>query len=67
MQYIVCLLYTSELTLKDVPLVAYDEEGKRVDVEIVPSTVDAKLTITSPSKETVSYTHLDVYKRQGLS
>ncbi|MEE0683155.1 MAG: CdaR family protein [Bacilli bacterium] len=40
-----------ELTLKDVPLVAYDEEGKRVDVEIVPSTVDAKLTITSPSKE----------------
>ena len=40
-----------EMTLKDVPLVAYDEEGKRVDVEIVPSTVDAKLTITSPSKE----------------
>lgn len=40
-----------EITLKDVPLVAYDEEGKRVDVEIVPSTVDAKLTITSPSKE----------------
>lgn len=40
-----------EITLKDVPLVAYDEEGQRVDVEIVPSTVDAKLTITSPSKE----------------
>ena len=40
-----------ELTLKDVPLVAYDSEGKMVDVEIVPSTVDAKLTITSPSKE----------------
>ena len=40
-----------ELTLKDVPLVAYDEEGKTVDVEIVPKTVDAKLTITSPSKE----------------
>ena len=40
-----------EVTLKDVPLVAYDAEGKRVDVEIVPSTVDAKLTITSPSKE----------------
>lgn len=40
-----------EITLKDVPLVAYDEEGKRVDVEIVPSTVDAKLTITSPNKE----------------
>ena len=40
-----------EITLKDVPLVAYDEEGQRVDVEIVPSTVDAKLTITSPGKE----------------
>ena len=40
-----------EVTLKDVPLVAYDDEGQTVDVEIVPSTVDAKLTITSPSKE----------------
>ncbi len=40
-----------EITLKDVPLVAYDDEGQTVDVEIVPSTVDAKLTITSPSKE----------------
>ena len=40
-----------EVTVKDVPLVAYDDEGKRVDVEIVPSTVDAKLTITSPSKD----------------
>ena len=40
-----------EVTLKDVPLVAYDDEGQTVDVEIVPSTVDAKLIITSPSKE----------------
>ncbi len=40
-----------DLTLKDVPLVAYDTDGKVVDVEIVPKTVDAKLTITSPSKE----------------
>ena len=39
-----------EVTLKDVPLVAYDSNGKTVDVEIVPSTVTAKLTITSPSK-----------------
>ena len=39
-----------EITLKDVPLVAYDSDGKMVDVEIVPSTVTAKLTITSPSK-----------------
>ncbi len=40
-----------EITLKDVPLVAYDNDGKIVDVEIVPKTVEAKLTITSPSKE----------------
>lgn len=40
-----------DVTLKDVPLVAYDTDGKVVDVEIVPGIVDAKLTITSPSKE----------------
>ncbi len=40
-----------ELTLKDVPLVAYDTEGKVVDVEIVPGTVEAKIVITSPNKE----------------
>ena len=40
-----------EMTLKDVPLVAYDTNGKVVDVEVVPKKVDAKLTITSPSKE----------------
>ena len=40
-----------ELTLKDVPLVAYDDNGEVVDVEIVPSKLDAVLTITSPSKE----------------
>ena len=40
-----------ELTLKDVPLVAYDTNGKVVDVEIVPKTVTAKVTISSPSKE----------------
>lgn len=39
------------LSLKDVPLVAYDTNGKIVDVEIVPKTVSAKITITSPSKE----------------
>lgn len=39
------------MTLKDVPLVAYDTDGKIVDVEIVPKSVDAKVTITSPSKE----------------
>lgn len=39
------------MNLKDVPLVAYDTDGKIVDVEIVPKSVDAKVTITSPSKE----------------
>lgn len=40
-----------ELTLDDVPLVAYDANGKVVDVEIVPKTVTAKVSISSPSKE----------------
>ncbi len=41
-----------EIELKDVPLVAYDTNGKILDgVEIVPKTVTAKITITSPSKE----------------
>lgn len=40
-----------EITVKDIPLIAYDNEGKKVDVEIVPNTVSANVTITSPSKE----------------
>ncbi len=40
-----------EIEVKDIPLVAYDNDGKIVDVEIVPKTVTAKVTITSPSKE----------------
>ncbi|MEG0995212.1 MAG: CdaR family protein, partial [Bacilli bacterium] len=40
-----------EINLKEVPLVAYDTEGKTVDVEIVPGNVTATLKITSPSKE----------------
>lgn len=40
-----------EMTLENVPLVAYDANGKIVDVEIVPRTVTAKVTISSPSKE----------------
>lgn len=38
-------------TLKDVPLVAYDEDGKVMDVEMVPDTVNATVEIESPSKE----------------
>lgn len=37
--------------LKDIKLIAYDSDGKPVDVEIVPETVDAQIKITSPSKE----------------
>jgi len=40
-----------DVTLKDVPLVAYDNEGNIVDVEIVPGTVDATINISSPNKE----------------
>ncbi len=39
------------MNLENVPLVAYDTNGKIVDVEIVPKSVNAKVTITSPSKE----------------
>ncbi len=39
------------INLKKVPLVAYDTDGKVVDVEIVPKTVNAKIKISSPSKE----------------
>lgn len=40
-----------EIELKKVDLVAYDTKGKVVDVEIVPTSVSAKVKITSPSKE----------------
>lgn len=38
-------------TLLNVPLVAYDKDGNKVDVEIVPEKVDATVRITSPSKK----------------
>lgn len=40
-----------EQELKDVKLVAYDSDGKKVDVEIVPAKVSAMVKITSPQKE----------------
>ncbi len=40
-----------DITIKDIPLVAYDDNGEIIDVEIVPTTITAKITITSPSKE----------------
>lgn len=38
-------------TLTDIPLVAYDKDGKIIDVEIVPEKVEAVIKITSPSKK----------------
>ena len=40
-----------DYTLKDIKLIAYDNEGNPIDVEIVPGKVDASITISSPSKE----------------
>lgn len=40
-----------DITVKDIPLVAYDTQGNIVDVEIVPKTIAANVKITSPSKE----------------
>lgn len=37
-------------TLKDIPLIAYDENGAKLNVEIVPKTISATIEITSPSK-----------------
>ena len=39
------------MTLKDVPLIAYDTNGKVVDVEMVPSKVTATINVESPHKE----------------
>ena len=36
--------------LRDIPLIAYDENGSKVDVEMVPSKVTATIQIESPSK-----------------
>ncbi len=40
-----------DITVKDIPLVAYDNDGKKVDVEIVPKAVSANVKISSPSKQ----------------
>ena len=39
------------LNLTDVPLVAYDQRGNVMDVEIVPSKINATVTIASPQKK----------------
>lgn len=39
------------ITINDIALKAYDENGNVVDVEIVPEKINANITISSPSKE----------------
>lgn len=39
------------MTLEDVPLIAYDTNGKVVEVEMVPSKVTATINVESPHKE----------------
>lgn len=39
-----------DITLDNIPLIAYDKDGKVVDVEIVPGKINATIKITSPSK-----------------
>ena len=39
-----------KMTLKNCNLVAYDDSGKVVNIEIIPQTVDAELTLSSSSK-----------------
>ena len=51
-----------EQELKDVKLVAYDNKGKKVNVEIVPSKVTATVKITSPQKEVPIRVILKNYK-----
>ena len=38
-------------SLTEIPLIAYDDEGNKLDVEIVPSTINATIKISSPKKE----------------
>jgi YbbR domain-containing protein len=39
-----------QTVLNDVPLIAYDESGNKIDVEIVPAKITATIVIASPSK-----------------
>lgn len=38
------------MELKDVPLIAYDDSGNKMNIEMVPAKINATVTITSPSK-----------------
>ena len=45
---------TGEITLDSVPLVAYDTNGKIINVEVIPKTITAKLQITGIKKKMVN-------------
>lgn len=38
------------IEIKDIPLIAYDQSGNVIDIEIVPSKINANITIASPNK-----------------
>jgi len=42
---------TGTFGLKNIPLIAYDETGTAVDVEIVPNIITASIKISAPQKE----------------
>ena len=35
---------------KEVPIVAYDQQGQRVNVDVIPSTIKVEVAVTSPNK-----------------
>lgn len=43
--------HVGENKLKDIPIVAYDKDGQKIDIELVPNKVNATVNIESPSKE----------------
>ena len=42
---------TGTVTLKEIPLVAYDSNGDKLDLEIVPATINAQIELVSTNKE----------------
>lgn len=41
---------SGSVTIKNIPLMAYDKDGNKLDVEIVPSKISADVIVSSPSK-----------------
>ena len=73
---IACLLYTSHITRQDYPtVIQIDEDGSFLCKFVIKHPVEQSVTLDNnwipfyiepgQTLTTVSYTHLDVYKRQG--